>query len=41
MTTWIERAASLVVGTVESVAADEIHVTIDTDAPQAVALTGC
>src|SRR5689334_9318952 len=38
MTTWIERAASLVVGTVESVSADEIHVILDIDAPQAVAL---
>ena len=38
MTTPIEHLAGLVVGTVESVAPDEIRVLIDPDAPQSIAL---
>ncbi|HXA17101.1 MAG TPA: ATP-binding protein [Thermoanaerobaculia bacterium] len=38
MTTPIERIASLTIGFVESVSPDEIHVILDIDAPQTVAL---
>src|SRR5262249_54864513 len=38
LTSSVERVASLAVGTVESVSPDEIHVILDTDAPQTVAL---
>ena len=38
MTTPIERISSLVIGTVESVAPDEIRVALDVDAPHATAL---
>lgn len=38
MTSSVERVASLTIGTVESVSPDEIHVILDIDAPQTVAL---
>ncbi len=38
MTSPVEQAAALTIGTVESVAPDEIRVVMDLDAPQAVAL---
>lgn len=38
MTSPVEQVAALCVGTVESVSPDEIHVIIDVDAPQSVAL---
>lgn len=38
MTTPIERIASLTVGFIESVSPDEIHVILDIDAPQTIAL---